>query len=173
MNSELAAKLDQAIGSFKKFHSQTFGERIVKRLDSLRSVDDLHFCDVLVERLHKVGRTWVLAYLTEKQAKRAWRVLLDENAVTPIEGEIEYLLRADIWGYEPGVGKAQTTRNMIIWAANDDEAKRIAEKEIGTSAQYRWSEWERDEDGWERHRTAVEFNASWMRIERADGGEVS
>ena len=167
MNSELAAKLDRAIGSVKKFHSQTFGERIVKRLDSLHSVDDLHFCDVLVERLHKVGREWVLGYLTDKQADRAWDVLINEKAVTPAEGEIEYDFTADIWGYEPGVGKANTTRKTTIWAANDAAALRAAEAEIGSAAQYRWSEWARDDTGWERHRTAVEFNASWMRVERA------
>lgn len=165
-NRELAQKLDTAIGSQKTFPSGTFGECIVGRLPKIKHADDLMFVGVLVTRRMKIGTEDVYDVLTEKQRERAWDVLVAEEAVQPTTEEFEYRLTGDIWGYEPGVGKAQSEFTKIIRACNDAEARLKAERSIGSLANYRWSEWAADKAGWERHRTAVEFNASWMRIER-------
>lgn len=166
---ELAAKLDMAIGSQKTFPWRTFGDSIVRQLDKIKMADDLMFCSTLVTRRMKVGTEEVHDVMTEKQRERAWQVLLEEGVVKPDpSAEFEYRLTADIWGYEPGIGKANTQRNEVISAPNDAAAKRAAEEAIGSLANYRWSAWKWNGRGWERNRTAVKFDASWMRVERLE-----
>ena len=163
----LAAQIDAAINSRKQFIGPTFGEIIVGRLERLREEDDLMTCGAQVNRRFKWGMGRAYDTMTQSQRRRAWAVLMETGAVTPNPDDVfEYKLIADVWGYEAGIGKANTTRNEILHARNDEEAKAQAEHSIGTSANYRWSEWEQDDTGWERHRTAVAFEASWMRIER-------
>lgn len=166
---ELARKLDLAIGSQKSFPFETFGERIVQDIDIIRTADDLMFCSTLVTRRMKIGPEAVHDVMTEKQRERAWQVLLEEGAVKPAEGaKFEYRLTADIWGYEAGVGKANTQLNEVICVQSDVAAKSAAEEAIGSLANYRWSKWTWDGRGWKRNRTAVEFDASWMRVQRLE-----
>ena len=75
----------------------------------------------------------------------------------------EYKFTSDIWGYEPGIGKANTIHDATFLAADDAHAMKIAETHFNS---YRWTDWEKDAKGWERNRTSNAFNASWMRIER-------
>ena len=166
--ARLAAQIDAAINSRKEFIGPTFGEIIVGRLDRLREEDDLMTCGAQVNRRFKWGMGRAYDHMTQMQRRRAWAVLVETGAVILSNDDdvYEYKHTADVWGYEPGLGKANTTRNETLRARNDDEAKAQAEHSIGLSANYRWSAWQQDSTGWERHRTAANFEASWMRIER-------
>lgn len=78
-----------------------------------------------------------------------------------------YQLTAEISRYEPGIGKGITVRNEYYEAPNDEIALEIAEKMV-KDYHCRWTPWTRDEKGYERGRTAIEFSYSWMRVERID-----
>ena len=142
---ELAVKLDEAIGSQKHFPWDTFGERIVKHLDKIQTADDLYVA-TLITRKKKIGTEEVWDTMTAKQRERAWQVLVDEGVVNP-DAEFEYRFTADIWGYEPGVGKCQSEYDEVFTAANDTAARRLAEKRLTACADYRWSPWEADDKG--------------------------
>lgn len=80
-----------------------------------------------------------------------------------------YEVTCDIEYYERGMGKS-----MKVWgpgqtipfeAASDEEALRIAD---GMIRGFRWTEWYRDGNGYERNRTAQAYQYSWMRVERID-----
>ena len=111
-----------------------------------------------VRELHMHADDAIAAALQE-----AFAILAEPEQMT-------YRLTCDIWGYEPGIGIRPT-----IWeegdaatefeAASDEEALKIAE---GMIRKYRWTEWERDDTGYERSRTAKNYSNSWMRVERLD-----
>lgn len=87
--------------------------------------------------------------------------LKDELAEAP-----EYRLTCDIWGYEPGVGNVPKICDEVFEARSDLDAMRKAMLLLGSAAHYRYTAWERQSGGWERHRTAKDFTNSWVRIER-------
>lgn len=81
-----------------------------------------------------------------------------------------YRLTCDIWGYVPGIGLACTVMEDLtaeyFQAENDASALEYAEAQVGKG--YRWCAWYAEGAGYERNRTAIRFNASWMRIDRVE-----
>lgn len=110
-----------------------------------------------VRELHMHADDVIAAALQE-----AFSILADEPEPKT------YRMTCDVWGYEPGIGE-----QPIIWedghvefeARSDEEALQIAE---GMIRKYRWTEWQRDNTGYERNRTAKNYTSSWMRVERLD-----
>lgn len=85
----------------------------------------------------------------------------------------EYRLTCDYGWQEPYLGRGVTVIGNdftgdtaeYFFAKNDKEAQKIAAKAIG---KYRWTKWRKEGNGYERYRTAKDWQAGWMRLERLD-----
>ena len=80
-----------------------------------------------------------------------------------------YRFTCDVWGKgSRGLEKFHVIREGLtaeeFTATSDEHALKKAKGFIGNA--YRWSPWQRDATGWECHRTAWRWSASWMRVER-------
>lgn len=79
----------------------------------------------------------------------------------------QFQVTADIWSKEPGFGNVPHQFEEFIEAADWDDAKRQA-LAIVNAKQWHWTAWRKCGDGWEKNRTAQNFQYSWLRVDPAD-----
>ena len=78
-----------------------------------------------------------------------------------------FRVTADIWCYEPGEGSVPHQYDEIIEARDWDDAKKQAEALV-YARRWRWGAWYYSNGGWEKNRTAQDYQYCWLRVDPAD-----
>ena len=79
----------------------------------------------------------------------------------------QFQVTADIWSWEPGLGNVPHQFDERIEARDWDDAKRQAEALVH-ARRWRWSTWYYAKGGWEKNRTAQDYQYSWLRVDPID-----